>query len=115
MGGLGQDTLIGSNGIDRFVYNSIEESSVGSTFRDVIVDFNGSAGERVDLSRIDAFTGLSGNQAFTFIGANSFTGSKGEVRFSNGILLMNTDTDKVANMEIEIAGVTTFLSSLLVL
>lgn len=115
IGGFGQDTLIGSNGIDRFVYNAIEESSVGSTFRDVIVDFNGSAGERVDLSRIDAFTGLSGNQAFTFIGANSFTGSKGEVRFSSGILLMNTDTDKIANMEIELAGVTAFQSSFLFL
>jgi Ca2+-binding RTX toxin-like protein len=115
IGGLGQDTLIGSNGVDRFVYNTIEESSVGSAFRDVIVDFNGSAGERVDLSRIDAFTGLSGNQAFTFIGANGFTGSKGEVRFSSGILLINTDTDKVANMEIELAGVTAFQSSFLAL
>ena len=115
IGGLGQDTLIGSNGIDKFVYNLIEESSVDGVFRDTIVDFNGSAGERIDLSRIDAFTGLSGNQAFTFIGANSFTGLKGEVRFSNGVLLMNTDTDQIADMEIALAGVTAFQSSFLVL
>jgi Ca2+-binding RTX toxin-like protein len=115
IGGLGQDTLIGSSGIDRFAYNLIEESSVDGAFRDTIVDFNGSSGERIDLSRIDAFTGLSGNQAFAFIGANSFTGSKGEVRFSNGVLLINTDTDQVADMEIALAGVTAFQSSFLVL
>ena len=115
IGGLGQDALIGSNGIDRFVYNLIEESSVDGASRDTIVDFNGSAGERIDLSRIDAFTGLSGNQAFTFIGANSFTGLKGEVRFSNGVLLINTDIDQVADMEIALAGVTAFQPSFLVL
>jgi Ca2+-binding RTX toxin-like protein len=115
IGGLGQDVLIGSNGIDRFVYSLIEESSVDGASRDTIVDFNGSAGERIDLSRIDAFTGLSGNQAFTFIGANSFTGLKGEVRFSNGVLLINTDIDQVADMEIALAGVTAFQSSFLVL
>jgi Ca2+-binding RTX toxin-like protein len=115
IGGLGKDTLTGASGTDRFTYRSIEDSGVGSSNRDVITDFQGNSREKIDLSAIDAYTGKTGNQAFTYIGSSGFTGTKGEVRFSGGVLQMNTGTDKVADMEIALTGVTAFQSSFLIL
>jgi len=115
-GGLGKDFLTGSTGVDRFIYTSILDSRVGSTARDVITDFNrGSKGEKINLFAIDAYTKTAGNQAFAFIGSKAFTGTKGEVRFSRGVLQMNTGTDKVADMEIALTGVTSFSQNFLVL
>jgi len=115
-GGRGKDSLTGSTGVDRFIYTSILDSRVGSTVRDVITDFNrGSSGEKIDLFAIDAYTKTAGNQAFAFIGSKAFTGTKGEVRFSRGVLQMNTGTDKVADMEIALTGVTSFSQNFLVL
>jgi len=115
-GGRGKDSLTGSTGVDRFIYTSILDSRVGSTVRDVITDFNrGSSGEKIDLSAIDAYTKTSGNQAFVYIGSKAFTGTKGEVRFSGGVLQMNTGTDKIADMEIALTGVTSFSQNFLVL
>jgi Ca2+-binding RTX toxin-like protein len=115
IGGAGKDTLTGSTGVDKFIYASVSDSSAGSTVRDVITDFQGSTGERIDLFAIDAFTGATGNQQFAYIGTNSFTGTKGEVRFSGGVLQMNTGTDKIADMEIALTGVTAFQSTFLIL
>jgi len=113
-GGKGKDTLTGSTGVDRFIYRSIYDSR-GDANRDVITDFNGSLGEKIDLSVIDAYTKTSGNQAFVYIGSNAFTGTKGEVRFFGGVLQMNTGTDKIADMEIALTGVTSFSQNFLVL
>ena len=114
-GGLGKDSLTGSTGVDKFIYKSIADSGVGSAARDVITDFQGGSGEKIDLSAIDAYSKKTGNQAFTYIGSNAFTGTKGEARFSGGVLQMNTGTDKTADMEIALTGVTTFSSNFLVL
>jgi len=120
-GGANKDTLTGSNGVDAFIYRSITDSRVGSRNRDVITDFRGSLGEKIDLSAIDAYTATTGNQAFVYIGSKEFTGTKGEVRFSpgvlhpNGVLQMNTGTDRIADMEIELTGVTSFSKNFLVL
>ena len=114
-GGNGKDTLTGSTGVDKFIYTSVSDSPAGSAVRDVITDFQGSAGEKIDLSAIDAFAGLSGNQRFTYIGSRAFTGTQGEVRFFNGIIQLNTGTDKVADMEIELTGVNTFRQNFLIL
>ena len=51
-GGVGKDSLTGSTGVDKFIYKSIVDSGVGSAARDVITDFRGSLGERIDLSAI---------------------------------------------------------------
>jgi Ca2+-binding RTX toxin-like protein len=107
--------MTGSTGVDRFVYSSIRDSGVGRAARDVITDFRGSLGEKIDLSAIDAYAPAKGNQAFTFIGSSGFTGTKGEVRFSGGILQINTSTDKIADMEIVLTGATDFHSNFLVL
>ena len=116
IGGVGKDKLTGGKGLDKFIYKSIGQSGVGSKLRDTITDFKGSTDkDLIDLSAIDAFTGKTGDQAFVYIGSNAFTGKQGEVRFSGGILQMNTGTDKVADMEIALTGVTSFSQNFLVL
>jgi len=115
IGDSGKDTLTGSTGVDRFIYRSIKDSKVGSVNSDVITDFKGTQGEKIDLSALDAFTGKAGNQAFVFIGSNAFTGTRGEVRFSGGVLQMNTGTDTTADMEIALTGVTSFSQNFLIL
>ena len=65
-----------------------------------------SEGDRIDLSAIDAKTGQSGNQAFTFIGGNAFTGA-GQVRVVNQstegwLVQVSTDGDKQPEMELQV-------------
>jgi len=107
-GGLGRDVMTGGIGKDRFIYIALLDSKVGSSGRDVISDFNGTSGDSIDLSAIDAYTGQSGNQAFVYIGTSPFSGKRGEVRFSGGILQINTGRDLIADMEIMLTGVRIF-------
>jgi Ca2+-binding RTX toxin-like protein len=76
-GGLGADILRGGEGDDVFVYNAVAESGAGS--RDTILDFT-SGSDRIDLSGIDADSLQAGDQAFTWIGSNAFSGAAGELR-----------------------------------
>ncbi|WP_438755068.1 cadherin domain-containing protein [Pararhizobium sp. O133] len=80
-GGLGADDLTGGAGKDTFLFKTLGDSTVSSTGRDTIFDFSGTAGDRIDLSTIDASTKSAGDQAFSFIGAAEFTGKAGELRF----------------------------------
>jgi len=115
IGGFGKDALSGSMGADKFIYLDVTDSGVESSTRDVITDFSGAQKDKIDLSAIDAYTKTRGKQSFVYIGSNAFTGTKGEVRFSGGILQMNTGTDKLADMEIALTGVTSFNQNFLVL
>jgi hypothetical protein len=45
---------------------------------------------------------VSGDQAFTFV--SSFTTTAGQVRYSGGIVYLNTDTDTAAEFEIQLTG-----------
>ncbi|MFN3387838.1 MAG: ELWxxDGT repeat protein [Allosphingosinicella sp.] len=78
-GGLGADRLSGGGGNDVFRYRFAAESAVGA--EDRILDF--SAGDRIDLSAIDANAGAGGDQAFTFIGSAAFAGTAGQLRAVN--------------------------------
>ena len=51
------------------------------TARDVIYDFSSAQADKIDISAIDARTAVSGNQAFTFIGAAEFSKKAGERRY----------------------------------
>ncbi|TKB69385.1 MAG: hypothetical protein E8D52_10555 [Nitrospira sp.] len=65
-GGAGRDILTGGSGFDTFDYNAASDSPA-SAGRDVITDFQGNgifAGDRIDLSTIDANLFAFGNQAF---------------------------------------------------
>lgn len=93
-GDSGKDRLTGGGGVDVFEYTAINHSMPGGSKRDVITDFRATSGEKIDLSAIDAYTNTPGNQTFAYIGSRAFTGKRGEVRFSAGLLQVNTGTDR---------------------
>jgi Ca2+-binding RTX toxin-like protein len=80
-GGLGADKLYGGSGADMFVFQSGQHSTM--SVRDVIYDFSRNAGDRIDLSAIDANTKVAGNQTFTFVGEKAFSHKAGELRYTN--------------------------------
>jgi serralysin len=110
VGGLGQDFMFGEGDADTFVFEKVADSAA-NTLRDIIFDFSRAAGDRIDLSGIDANTALRGNQAFEFIGTAAFTGEAGEARFSNGILSVDVNGNGTADMTVEVRGLTTMLAT----
>jgi Ca2+-binding RTX toxin-like protein len=105
VGGMGRDTLIGGLGRDVFDFNSGSESPASGN-RDVINDFT--AGDRIDLSGIDADASQVGNQAFTSLGTGAlFPGTfamAGELYYdaTSQILHGNTDADAQADFSIRV-------------
>ncbi|MES2944571.1 MAG: M10 family metallopeptidase C-terminal domain-containing protein [Pseudomonadota bacterium] len=114
-GGTGQDLLTGDAGADTFDFDSLAEMGLTSASWDSISDFNGTAGDRIDLSTLDANTALSGNQQFSFIGAASFTGA-GQLRYdtSAGVLYGSVDADLDAELAIQLTGAPFFGAEYLV-
>ena len=80
--------------------------STPDALRDVIQDFSESDNDLIDLSRIDADTAKSGNQAFKFIGGNEFSHVAGELRFASGILSGDRNGDGIADFQVALTGVT---------
>ncbi len=81
-GGFNADTLSGGGGADVFRYQAATDSY--AVAKDHIVDFTPGT-DKIDLSRIDADEILGGNQAFSWIGSNAFSGTAGELRaFQSG-------------------------------
>jgi Ca2+-binding RTX toxin-like protein len=106
-GGNGSDDLYGGLGNDTFKYSNVLESGLTSTTRDHVHDF--SAGDKIDLSGIDARSGNWSNDAFTYVGASANVTSanaNGALWFENGILYGSTDRDTAAEFQIELVGVT---------
>ena len=101
IGGVGADTLTGGTGPDLFIF--LGSHSRRGARHDVITDFDGAAGDTIDLAAIDADTDLEGNQSFTFIGGDAFTGL-GQLRYAGGLLQANLAWDSAAELEIELSG-----------
>lgn len=78
VGGKGADTLYGGAGSDVFAFTAVSDSTVNASGRDTIFDFG--TGDRIDLSRLDANSGTTGDQAFSFVGNNAFSNTAGELR-----------------------------------
>jgi Ca2+-binding RTX toxin-like protein len=76
-GNLGADTLAGGGGADAFRFQNVTESNSASM--DQILDFTPGT-DKIELDRIDADTLTAGNQAFSWIGSDAFTGSAGQLR-----------------------------------
>jgi len=112
-GGGSSDRLTGGTGADRFFYNAVSDSRTSTS--DTITDFKRSEADKIDLSKIDADPNRSGNQRLTFIGNKQFTGRAGEVRFSGGIIEVDTNWDKKSDMQIFLSGIKDFQSSSLIL
>jgi Ca2+-binding RTX toxin-like protein len=78
-GGGGADQLSGGSGADVFRYDETGHSTASA--HDTILDFQ-SGTDKIELTRIDANTGVDGNQAFAFIGDSAFTAA-GQLRAFN--------------------------------
>jgi Ca2+-binding RTX toxin-like protein len=110
-GGAGKDWLVGQGGNDIFVFSSVADIGRGST-RDVISAWgeglNGRGHDMIDLRSIDADIGISGNQAFRWLGTGGFTGKAGELRTffdgTNTIVEGTVNADRVADFQIQISG-----------
>jgi len=107
IGATGKDTLTGGAGADRFVYAGAADSPVGAN-ADRITDFSHVQGDKIDVSAIDANTGLAGDQAFTFIGAGLYTGVAGQLRYaSDGAVTTiagDLNGDRISDFHIQLTG-----------
>ena len=92
IGGFGADRLTGGTGFDRFAYEALSDSLPG--LFDTITDFTRRS-DQIDLAGIDAIAETEANDAFRFIGKQSFSGASGELRLvtMNGGTMIQADVD----------------------
>jgi Ca2+-binding RTX toxin-like protein len=106
-GGAGRDALYGNSGADTFLWRRIGDTGVTTGSADLVGDFSRSNGDRLHVALIDADTGRSGNQTFSFIGQAAFSAA-GQVRYVHVAgetrLFLNTDADSSAEGIIRLAG-----------
>jgi Ca2+-binding RTX toxin-like protein len=111
MGGGGGDDLWGGYGEDRFVYASLRDSGTASGSRDTIHDFFRGY-DQIDLSLLDADSGVRGDQAMRFV--TEFTkASSGQAdgqvkavsRGSDTYVYVDGNGDNMADMTIFLDGV----------
>ena len=107
MGGVGRDVLTGGDGADVFVFDDAETGGSSAVLCDLITDFSHAAGDRIDLSGIDA-TRIYGDAAFVFIGEAAFSGQQGELRqqsyAGDTLLLGDLDGDTFADVWLRVSG-----------
>ena len=101
----GADTITGGGGNDIFLYTNISDSTAAA--RDMITDF--AAGDRIDLSRIDAITGGS-DDGFTLIGEAGFSNVAGQLRVNSlgdGVFAVEGDIngDGAADFSIHLTNI----------
>ena len=105
IGGRGRDTLSGGAGADRFVYEDVLDSTPGNG-RDAILDFEKGV-DRIDLSGMDS--------VWQFLGAGKFTGESFQLRstkaFGSTFIEGDINGDKVADFQIEVAGIHNLVTS----
>jgi Ca2+-binding RTX toxin-like protein len=102
--GSGADTLTGGSGADTFRFEAISMSRAANGI-DTIMDFSFAAGDRIDVSLIDANTSLANDQAFTSLIAEGATfNAAGQIRLTTiagGYQIdLNTNTNSAAEMSI---------------
>lgn len=109
VGGTGKDYLTGGTGNDIFDFNSLSEMGTSSDTWDVISDFV--AGDKIDLSTLDANTATIADDPFSaitvggaFTGAFSTGAGTLYLDNTNHVLYGNTDADTAAELSIQVAG-----------
>jgi serralysin len=107
-GGPGSDLLVGGKGQDTFVFRSVNDSVPGAM--DTIEDFV-SGVDKIHLRNIDADINSDGNQAFSFIDADAFSHTAGELNFRDQLLSGDTNGDGTADLQIYLAGVSMLYES----
>lgn len=113
IGGRGKDKLTGGLDADTFVFRQERDSKVGGSDR--ITDFSHAQGDLIDLSKIDANTGLAKDQDF-HLGGAVFTHVAGELIQTiddggNTLLQGDTNGDGIADFALQIAGGPTLVAS----
>ena len=102
-GGLGADRHDGGAGADLYIYRSVLESRAGSAD-----SLTFAAGDRIDLSFIDADPASQANDSFAFIGEAAFSGTAGELRVAGSggawTIEADQDGDGLADLIIEVAS-----------
>lgn len=101
VGGRQADVLTGGLGDDTFRFK-LKDSKPGAAHADTITDFT--AGDRIDLFRIDANQNKGGNQAFHYVEDHGFSGKAGELRYVDGRLQGDTDGDGRADFLVHVTG-----------
>jgi serralysin len=103
-GNNGRDVLYGRGGKDVFDFNKWTDSNGAEL--DVIKDF--AAGDRIDVSSMDASWVRSLVQDFAFKGRVARFNDDGQIRYSyagdDTIILLNFDTDQTSEMIIRLTG-----------
>lgn len=112
----GNDRMTGGTGADTFWFSNLDvtgnagSSAAASMYTDLITDFNIAQGDRLNLSGIDANSGLVGDQAFTLLGAGAQFSAAGQARLivtgPNSTLELNTTGAGAAEFSINLTGVT---------
>ena len=110
----GRDVLRGLGGTDTFSFRNLSDSGTSVATRDVVEDFDdiaGAAGDRFDVSLIDAIPG-GANDAFSFRANNgdAFTDA-GQLRWftsgGNTFVEVNVNADFAADFSFMITGIRT--------
>ena len=126
-GGTGSDTLQGGTGADTFNFGRSVDSTSRTTEQvqavtsdaddtagvDTILDFNPAGGDRIDVSRIDAFDqsrdGFNDNAAFTIVNGPSTAAGTAWIIYDpmqagHATLYLNQDGGTDAEFQLEIYG-----------
>lgn len=126
-GGTGADSLRGGSGADIFNFGRSVDSTARTTEQvqavtgdvgdlagvDTILDFSPSQGDRIDLSRIDAFDqsrdGLNNNAAFTLVAQPSTAAGTAWIVYDpnqsgHATIFLNQDGGDAAEFQLEVYG-----------
>jgi Ca2+-binding RTX toxin-like protein len=99
------DQMSGGPGNDTFFFDGFYSAGTLDNAADIIEDF--AQGDRIDVSEIDASQGGAGDQRFTFIGTQAFSGSR-QLRVESGggdtIVQGSTDLERSPEFEIVLSG-----------
>ncbi len=102
-GGAGKDSMTGGADADTFYFAA--KGDTGKTFAtaDIITDFSAAQHDQIDLSKIDADSTLTGDQAFV-LGGSAFTHLAGELiqTAQSGGWLVQADTNGDAKVDFAI-------------
>ena len=118
IGATGADTLLGGAGLDRFIFGTLNDFGVAGGAREIIADFV-SGQDRIQFIGIDANAGVAGDQAFAMINTAAFSNVAGQLRYftegANTVMEGDVNGDGVADFQLQLTGIHTFVAADLLL